>query len=229
MRAMILAAGRGQRMRELTATTPKPLLKIGQAYLIEHSILALKKAGIVEIVINVSYHRERIIQALGNGSRYGVTITYSEEPERLETGGGIVQALPLLGNSPFIVISSDIVTDFPLQTMRHLPASTLAHLILVPNPPYHLQGDFGVSGQHIDRSVQPTYTYANVGLFDPRLFEQCKPDYFKLTDLLFPAIDAKKITGEIYHGLWYNIGTPEDLQIAQSDAALHTLLTDTPI
>ena len=136
MRAMIFAAGRGERMRKLTELLPKPLLHVAGHYLIEYAICNLKRAGIREIVINVSYRGEQIKDALGNGERYGVNIVYSEEKERLETGGGIVQALPLLGDEPFVVMSSDIITDFPLQNLLHY-SNSLAHLIMVPNPPYH--------------------------------------------------------------------------------------------
>lgn len=230
MRAMIFAAGRGERMRKLTELLPKPLLHVAGHYLIEYAICNLKRAGIREIVINVSYRGEQIKDALGNGERYGVNIVYSEEKERLETGGGIVQALPLLGDEPFVVMSSDIITDFPLQNLLHY-SNSLAHLIMVPNPPYHPDGDFGLCGDKIDMEETPTLTFGNIGLYQPALFTGCEPGHFRLTKLLLPAIAAGKVTGELYHGLWYNIGTPEDLEEinlrAREDSNLRPLASET--
>lgn len=215
MRAMILAAGRGERMGELTSATPKPLLRAGGKFLIEHVIGHLKKAGISDIVINVAYLGDQIRQALGNGSQYGVTIEYSIEPERLETGGGIMQALPLLGSHPFLVVSSDVITDFPLSSLPRQP-SGLAHLILVPNPPFHQRGDFGLCDGLVDMDVKPAHTFANVGVYRPELFADCLPGHFPLNKLLFPAIREGRVTGELYQGEWVNIGTPE--QLAEFDA-----------
>ena len=150
MRAMILAAGRGKRMGALTQHTPKPLLKMGDNYLIEYSIANLVRAGIKNIVINISYQGEQIKTALGDGKRYGAAISYSEEAERLETGGGIFNALPLLGNEPFLVVSSDIITDYALTTLPKQPDG-LAHLVLVSNPVYHPDGDFGLANGRVDK------------------------------------------------------------------------------
>src|SRR5262245_47836758 len=138
-KAMILAAGRGERMGELTSLQPKPLLRVAGHYLIEYAIANIKRAGISDIVINVSYRADQIKSALGDGKRYGVNIVYSEEKERLETGGGIFQALPLLGNEPFLVYSCDIITNYPLNLLPHQP-NGLAHLIMVTNPVYHPHG-----------------------------------------------------------------------------------------
>lgn len=211
MRAMILAAGRGARMGALTQETPKPLLRIADRYLIEYSILSLTKIGVKDIVINVSYQREKIIAAIGGGARYGVKIQYSEEPEALETGGGILQALPMLGNEPFIVLSSDVITDYPLQNLPTDPEK-LAHLVLVDNPLYHPEGDFGLVENTISMQASPTFTFGNVGVYRPELFADCKPGYFRLGDLLKKAISEQKISGEHYQGLWHNLGSPEDLQ-----------------
>jgi len=207
---MILAAGRGERMGDLTLATPKPLLKVNNRSLIEYSINALKTAGIHEIVINVSYRGEQIKTFLGNGEKWGVNIVYSEEPERLETGGGILQALPYLGDDPFIVISSDIITEFTLATLPK-KLTGLAHLILTSNPSYRPNGDFGLDGSLISFDALPYFTYANVGLIHPDLFAQAKPGHFRLAEILFPAIRARKISGEVYTGPWFNIGTPADL------------------
>lgn len=211
MRAMILAAGRGERMGRLTDRVPKPLLRIGENYLIEHVISSLIQANIREIIINVAYRGEQIKQALGEGDRYGVSIIYSEEKERLETGGGVFQALSLLGDQPFIVISSDIITDYPLEKLSRTPPK-LAHLVLVDNPPYHPQGDFGLYGSNVDVRAAPLLTYSSIGIYRKELFAGCQPGYFRLTDVLLPAINNGQITGEHYRGTWYNIGTREDLE-----------------
>jgi MurNAc alpha-1-phosphate uridylyltransferase len=208
---MILAAGRGERMGALTADCPKALLQVGGRYLIDYAILNFKRAGIHEIVINVSYRGEQIQQALQSGEKYGVQLVYSEEPERLETGGGIFQALPLLGKEPFIVVSADVVTDFQIQAHRPI-GEALAHLVMVDNPPYHPKGDFGLREHHIHLQGQPTYTFANIGWYHPDLFKEEEPGYFRLTKVLIPAITAGRVTGELYRGFWFNIGTPEDLE-----------------
>lgn len=210
MRAMILAAGRGERMGALTAETPKPLLRAGGNYLIEYVIQHLKQAGVTDIVINVAYRGVQIQQALGNGSRYGVHIAYSVEAERLETGGGILQALPLLGDKPFVVVSSDVVTDFPISVLPEQPDG-LAHLVLVHNPAFHPRGDFGLRDGYVDMDATPRHTFANVGVYHPALFANSTPGHFPLNKLLFPAIRAGRVTGDIYQGTWCNIGTPEQL------------------
>lgn len=210
MRAMILAAGRGERMGELTAHTPKPLLRINGEYLIVYAIASLARAGIHELVINVSYHGDQIKKALGDGSRYGVHIAYSEEAQRLETGGGIFKALPLLGNDPFLVVSSDVITDFPFATLPK-QLEGLAHLVLVDNPDFHPKGDFGLVNGRVNQHAKPAFTYANIGVYHPALFSGCEPDHFPLNKLLFPAIDQAQVTGEYYQGIWYNVGTPANL------------------
>lgn len=219
MRAMILAAGRGERMGQLTADTPKPLLRVGDHYLIEYAIHQLVRAGIHEIVINVSYRGEQIKSVLGNGAHYGVDLIYSEEAERLETGGGIFKALPLLGDQPFIVLSSDIITDYPLKNLPLEPQG-LAHLVLVNNPSFHPRGDFGLRDGFIDQQALPTYTFGNIGIYRKELFTNCTPGHFPLNQLLFPAIAQRKITGEYYQGEWYNIGSPDILQQVNSKFSL---------
>jgi MurNAc alpha-1-phosphate uridylyltransferase len=210
MRAMILAAGRGERMRELTQHTPKPLLRVGDQYLIDYAIFNLKRAGIHEIVINVCYHGEQIKATLGNGERYGVRLIYSTEAERLEVGGGIFNALHLLGDAPFIVISSDVICDYALAQLPREPKE-LAHLVLVDNPPFHPKGDFGLQNGYVAMEGSPTFNYAGIGIYTPQVFAECKQGHFSWKELMFPLIQQKKVTGEYYRGLWFNIGTPKDL------------------
>lgn len=211
MRGMILAAGRGTRMGSLTEGVPKPLLRVAGYYLIEYSIRALVAADVREIVINVSYRGEQIKEALGNGERYGASIQYSEEETALETGGGIVKALPLLGKDPFIVLSCDVVSDFPLKTLPREPAK-LAHIVLVDNPSFHPAGDFSLEGEEVGEQEKSTLTYANIGIFRPELFAGCQPGYFRLGDLLKKAVTEKKVTGNYFKGLWHNLGSPAELQ-----------------
>lgn len=217
MRAMILAAGRGERMGKLTVDTPKPLLRAGGNCLIEYVIQHLKRSGITDIVINVAYLGAQIQQVLGNGNRYGVHIEYSVEAERLETGGGILQALPLLGSEPFVVVSSDVITDFPISSLPIKPAG-LAHLVLVANPSFHPRGDFGLRDGLVDMDAKPAHTFGNVGVYHPELFAHSSPGHFPLNKLLFPAIREGRVTGELYQGSWFNIGTPE--QLAEFEAAV---------
>jgi MurNAc alpha-1-phosphate uridylyltransferase len=210
MYGMILAAGRGKRMGSLTSEIPKPLLQVGGRYLIEYSIDALIKAGVQTIVINVHYRGQQIKAALGNGARYGVTIAYSEETEPLETGGGIFQALPLLGKEPFIVLSSDIISDYALQNLPKEPAR-LAHIVLVDNPLFHSQGDFRLDGQQLYGEGSPKLTFGNIGIYRPELFADYKAGHFRLGTVLRLAIACQQITGEHFTGQWYNIGTAEQL------------------
>ena len=215
MNGMILAAGRGERMGSLTENLPKPLLKVGDRYLIEHAISSLKNAGINEIVINISWHAEKIRAALGSGEKYGVKIIYSEEEERLETGGGIFKALPLLGDDPFLVMSSDVITDYPLHQLPKSPQG-LAHIVMVDNPYYHASGDYGLDNGKVILNASHVLTYASFGIFRPELFAECTPSHFRLTKVLNPAISAEKVTGEIYEGFWHNIGTAEDIHIFET-------------
>jgi N-acetyl-alpha-D-muramate 1-phosphate uridylyltransferase len=221
MRGMILAAGRGTRMRELTAKTPKPLLRVGKHYLIEYAIQRFKQAGIFEIVINIAYLAAQIKAALGSGERYGVNILYSEETEPLEAGGGLVTALPLLGDEPFICTSADVITDFPLQKF-HAPTNALAHLMMVDNPHFLPAGDFGLREGMIDLDAKPTLTFGNVGIYDPTIFKGLPAGkVIQWAEIMMPHIKKHQISGEKYRGIWYNIGTPEDL--AEANAAFGNL------
>lgn len=211
MRAMILAAGRGERMRHLTANTPKALLRVQGNYLIEYSLHALIKAGIQDIVINVCYLAEQIKTALGNGSKYGVNIIYSDEAIALETGGGIFKALPLLGSDPFIVLSCDVISDYSLKKLPVDPQK-LAHLVMVDNPQFHPQGDFCLNGNSVAIGSGQTYTFSNIGIYRPELFSQCSPGIFRLGPLLKEEIMNGQVTGEYYNGYWENLGTPAQLE-----------------
>lgn len=214
MRAMILAAGRGERMGLLTAETPKPLLRIHNYYLIEYNLYSLAKHNIKDVVINLCYRGDQIKAALGDGSRYGVNIIYSEEKEALETGGGIFQALPLLGDVPFLVLSADVVTDFQLDRLPKEPKG-LAHLVLVDNPVYHQKGDFCLRQNEIYYGNDKTFTFGNIGVYRPELFVGCQPGRFRLGDLLKPAILQQKVSGEYYQGVWHNVGTPDEIEKLQ--------------
>lgn len=226
MKAMILAAGRGERMGDLTANTPKPLLKIKGSYLIEYSLAAIRRAGILEVVINISWQAEQIKKALGNGDHYGVKIAYSEEAQRLETGGGIFKALPLLGSKAFLVVSCDIISDFPLHELPRQPAG-LAHIIMVKNPYYRPEGDYGLKDGKVVLPANQKYTHGNIGIYSPELFANCAPEHFRLTKVLNPAISQDKVSGELYQGLWHNIGTPEEMTRAREDSNLRPLASET--
>jgi MurNAc alpha-1-phosphate uridylyltransferase len=208
---MILAAGRGERMRPLTDTTPKPLLRIGGQTLIEHHIHALVRAGITELVINHAHLGEQIAHALGDGSAYGVAIQYSPEGEAaLETGGGIFKALPLLGEAPFLVMNADIWTDFDYAGLPQ-DIDALAHLVMVDNPPQHPGGDFSLSEGRLSRQGPAMLTYSGMGIYRPELFADCTPGAFPLAPLLRAAMDEGRVTGEHFTGSWFDIGTPERL------------------
>src|SRR5262245_41658581 len=221
MRAMILAAGRGERMRPLTDIRPKPLLEVGGKPLIQYHLEALARAGITDVVINLAWQGEALRSAPGDGQRFGVRICYSEEPDgALETGGGMFAALPMLGPGPFLAISGDIWTDFPLESLsRRLASGDVAHFVLVPNPDFHEQGDFGLDGGRLlDRA--PRYTYANIGVLTAEFFADRQPGRFPLAPLMFDWIRRGRISGELYRGRWYNLGTP--MQLTQLDAALRS-------
>ena len=217
MKAMILAAGRGERMRPLTDVHPKPLLKVGGKALIEHHLESLAAAGIREVVINTAWLGEQIPAHVGDGSRWGMHIVYSHEGwPALETGGGIFKALSLLGGNPFLVINGDVWTDWRM-TLPALPrqwrANTLAHLVLVNNPPHNLKGDFGLQEEWVTETGPITYTFAGIGFYHPRLFAGCSGGAFKLAPLLYAAARLQQVSGELYQGQWYDIGTPERLTV----------------
>ena len=209
---MILAAGRGVRMRPLTDHTPKPLLQAGGKPLIAYHIERLAAIGVHDIVINHAHLGERIESALGDGARFGVRLHYSAEGEgrALETGGGIFKAMSLLGPAPFLVVNGDIWSDCPLADLR-LAATDLAHLVLVPNPPHHPAGDFGLLGTRVQPDSEPRHTFSGIGLYHPDLFAGCAPGPFPLAPLLRRAMTAERVSGSLYQGHWWDIGTPERL------------------
>jgi MurNAc alpha-1-phosphate uridylyltransferase len=213
MKAMILAAGRGERMRPLTDRIPKPLLDVAGKPLIEHTIRQLVSAGFHDIVINHAHLGQQIEDALGDGRQFGAHICYSPEGEQaLETAGGIINALPLLGSGAFLVVNGDIATDFPFHGLRE-QAVDLAHLILVDNPEHHAQGDFGLDsrGMVVENGFEP-YTFSGIGLYRPELFAGLPAGVRKLGPLLRTAMANRRVSGQKYSGFWMDIGTPERLQ-----------------
>lgn len=213
MKAMILAAGRGERMRPLTDVTPKPLLEVGGQPLIEYHLLNLASAGFTDIVINLAHLGEQIRTALGNGERFGVRIDYSDEGEEaLETGGGIFRALPLLEPGPFVVVNGDVWCDYPLSELPHLTHS-LAHLVLIDNPAHHSQGDFVLrEGLVHDAEAGERLTFSGIGVYHPHLFAGCEDGRFPLAPLLRRAMRDSRVSGEHYTGVWMDVGTPSRLQ-----------------
>ncbi|QQE83712.1 N-acetylmuramate alpha-1-phosphate uridylyltransferase MurU [Pseudomonas putida] len=216
MKAMILAAGKGERMRPLTLHTPKPLLSLAGQPLIEYHLRALAAAGFTEVVINHAWLGQQIEDHLGDGSRFGLSIRYSPEGEPLETGGGIFQALPLLGDAPFLLVNGDVWTDYPFACLR-APLQGLAHLVLVDNPGHHGRGDFRLQGgQVVDGDDAPgTLTFSGLSVLHPDLFAGCQAGAFKLAPLLRQAMSAGKVTGEHYRGAWVDVGTQERLAEAE--------------
>lgn len=209
---MIMAAGRGERMRPLTDHTPKPLLEAGGRRLIEYHLDALARAGFTDIVVNHAHLGIQIEQTLGDGSRYGVRIAYSPEGDKaLETGGGIFRALPLLGDGPFLVVNGDVWTDYPFTQLAREPQG-LAHLVLVDNPPHHPQGDFALIGSCVTGSGAARLTFSGIGVYRPELFAGCEPGVFPLAPLLRRAMEAGQVTGEHYRGRWLDVGTPQRLE-----------------
>jgi N-acetyl-alpha-D-muramate 1-phosphate uridylyltransferase len=210
--AMILAAGRGERMRPLTDTVPKPLLRIRGKPLIERHVERLAQSGIERIVINLAWLGSMIRDFLGDGSRYGVRIHYSEEsPHALETAGGIFRALPTLGPEPFLVVNGDVLTDYPFERLT-LEAGRDAHLVLVPNPPQHPRGDFGLQQGLAVAAAAQQYTFSGIAAYSPKFFSGCTEGAFPLKPLLLRAIGARRCSAELYPGLWEDVGTPERLK-----------------
>ena len=214
MKAMILAAGLGTRMRPLTDHTPKPLLEVGGIPLIVWHLEKLAHYGFKEVVVNIAHLGYKIPQALGDGSEWGLHITYSDEQEEggLESAGGIVKALPLLSDSdPFLVVNGDIWTDYDFESDKTLAPEMLAHLILVPNPEHNPKGDFALlDGKAVDN---PQYTFSGIGYYSPKLFEGVPYGKSALAPLLRAAMIEGKVTGELYEGEWYDIGTPQRLEM----------------
>lgn len=215
---MILAAGKGERMRPLTLHTPKPLLLAGGKPLIVHHIEKLAQAGFSQLVINHAWLGEQIEQKLGDGVQFGVQIQYSAEPEPLETGGGIFRALPLLGDEPFILVNGDVWTDYDFALLPR-SLSGLAHLVLVDNPEHHPQGDFALQQNQVSLAEGQRLTFAGISVLSPQLFKDCQSGAFPLAPLLRQAMQAGEVSGEHYSGRWLDVGTPERLQQADAWAA----------
>ncbi|CAM3625701.1 Mannose-1-phosphate guanylyltransferase [Halomonas casei] len=210
MKAMILAAGLGKRMRPLTDHCPKPLLPIAGKPLIAYHLERLRSAGIQDVVINVSYRAEQIIAALGDGDSYGLRIHWSRETSPLETGGGIQQALPLLGEAPFLLVNGDVWCE-ALPRPQALKGNDLAHLVLVDNPTHHIDGDFGILAGRVNQTSHPRLTFAGISVIHPALLAGHVPGAFALAPLLKDAINGGRVSGEHYTGHWVDVGTPERL------------------
>ena len=216
---MLLAAGRGERMRPLTDTTPKALLSVGGKPLIVWHLERLRRAGFTEIVINLAHLGKQIEAALGDGRQFGASIRYSREKEALETAGGIAFALPLLGNQPFLVVNADIYCEFDFSKLPGV--ETMAHLVLVDNPPHHPRGDFALTRNKVAGAGSPMLTFSGIGVYRPELFSGVpRGAKAQLAPLLRRAMDEDSVSGERYSGIWFDAGTPE--RSRQIDASLAT-------
>ncbi|MDP9066229.1 MAG: nucleotidyltransferase family protein [Pseudomonadota bacterium] len=208
---MILAAGRGERMRPLSDTTPKPMLRVQGQPLIERLVVGLVHSGITRLVVNLAWLGSTIREYLGNGARYGASIDYSEEkPHALETAGGIFRALPLLGPGPFVVVNGDVFTDYPFERLE-LDAARDAHLVLVANPPHHPGGDFSMNAGLAAADGHPRYTFAGIAAYRPEFFAGCSDGTFPLKPLLLRAMALERCGAELYTGRWDDVGTPDRL------------------
>ena len=218
MRALVLAAGRGERLRPLTDTVPKALLRVGGRALIEWQVERLARGGFTDLIVNHAHFGAMIEEALGDGARFGARIRYSAEAPALETAGGIARALHLLDGEPFAVVSSDIHTEFdyarlaaPLEAIARDPASSVAHFVLVDNPPWHAAGDMGLDGGRVTRGG-PRLTYGNISLFHPAIFREIAPGtWLKLFPWAYRHVEEGRVTGEHFRGPWDNVGTPAQL------------------
>lgn len=213
---MVLAAGRGERMRPLTDRVPKPLLPVGGQPLVAWQLRVLAAAGCRDIVMNCAWQAEALQEALGDGSRWGVSIRYSREPwPALETGGGVFQALPLLGPEPFLLVNGDVYCEWA-PTDLSLGPGQLAQLLLVPNPPHHPQGDFGLAHGLVRPDATERHTYSGIAMLHPDLFAGCRPGRFPLAPLLIEAARQDKVGGLLHDGTWLDVGTPERLYALQA-------------
>ena len=208
---MILAAGRGERLRPLTDRVPKSLVQVRGESLLERHLNNVRAAGITEVVINLGWLGERIVERIERGERYGLDVTYSDERgDVLETGGGIHKALPKLGDGPFLVVNADIYTDMPVPDVA-LADEHLGHLVMVPTPDYRPHGDFNVVNGLVRNGDKPAFTFSGVAIYRPELFAGCEAGRFPLAPLLREAADAGRLSGSVFEGLWADVGTPERL------------------
>jgi MurNAc alpha-1-phosphate uridylyltransferase len=210
---MLLAAGRGERLRPLTDAIPKALVEVGGRPLIVWHLERLARAGFAEAVINLSHLGERIAERIGDGARFGLRVSYSRERERLETAGGIANALALLGREAFLLVNADIYCEYDFSKLRNMPlGERLAHLVLVPNPPHRPKGDFSLTHGRVGDAAAPRYTYAGVAVMSPALVEPVAPgEKAPLAPLLYQAAARGLLGGELYPGLWQDVGTVERL------------------
>jgi MurNAc alpha-1-phosphate uridylyltransferase len=211
MIAMILAAGRGERLRPLTDRIPKSLVEVRGESLLERHLANVHAAGIQSVVINLGWLGEQIVERVGSGARFGLDVIYSQEGDNvLETGGGIHKALPLLGPDPFLVVNADVYTDMPVPR-EPLAAEHLGHLVMVPTPDYRPHGDFNLDGGLVRNSERPSLTFSGIAIYRPEFFDGCTPGRFPLAPMLRAAADKGQLAGSLYEGLWADVGTPERL------------------
>mgnify|MGYP001820474340 CR=1 FL=1 len=213
MRAMILAAGRGERLRPLTDEIPKSLVEVRGETLLERHLLNVQAAGIRDVVINLGWLGGKIVERVGSGEQYGLEVIYSDEGENiLETGGGIHKALPQLGDEPFLVVNADIYTDMPVPRVE-LAGEHLGHLVMVPTPEYRERGDFDIEDGLIRNAEHAQHTFSGVAIYRPAFFDGCEAGRFPLAPMLREAADHGQLSGSLYEGLWADVGTPERLSM----------------
>ncbi len=221
MKAMILAAGLGKRMRPLTTVRPKPLLKVNNKALIDYHLERLASAGVTDVVINHYWLGEQIEAHIGDGSAYGLKVLYSAETELLDTAGGMINALPLLGEQPFLLVNGDVWCDFPVASLlTRVPAA--AHLVMVDNPAHNPEGDFSLRGETLSLGKSNTLTYAGIAVINPALFAGAEPGCLPLKPFLVSAIERGELTGEHFTGEWVDVGTPE--RLSELDARASAVL-----
>jgi MurNAc alpha-1-phosphate uridylyltransferase len=221
---MVLAAGRGERLRPHTDHAPKPLIPVGGKPLIQRHLERLRDAGVTDIVVNLGWLGERLREAVGDGARFGVAVRYSEEGwPALESGGGIFHALPLLGPGPFLVVNGDVWSDYPLARLaaraRALDPGTLAHLVLVPNPPHNASGDFALEAGRVGNGQAGRHTFSGLSVHTPEFFHGCAPGHFPLLPLWRRSAALGHLSGELYEGAWSDVGTPERLAALERSLA----------
>jgi len=213
-KAIILAAGRGLRMGPLTDYIPKPLLKVRDKPLISYHLEALARNNVEEVIINVCYHKKKLMDLLDTGQSYGLNIKFSEEEIMLGTAGGVKNALKLLGDAPFILVNADVYTNYPFDNLCSKLKSQ-AHIVLVKNPSHREHGDFSIDNGYLSQQAKETYTYSGIGIYDPSFFKDLAPGYFALGDLLRQKLSDRCVTVEHYTGIWWDVGTQERLTALQ--------------